>query len=157
MEEINKEFQLLKDSKEELSKQIEAFIKKAFTRFWELNPAVKAVFWHQYAPSFNDGDPCYFSVHAPFFTNIESKEKLELIDGDDFEEELEEEGFWCEYSFGGEYCPSTPEGVNESSVSELSQIICSRLTESTMERLFGNGSRVIATREGFQTRDYYDY
>lgn len=157
MEEVNKEFKRLESSSKELSGQIEDFIKKAFVQFWELNPAVKAVFWDQYAPSFNDGDPCYFSVNDPFYTNIESKEKLERISGEDIEEQDQEEGFWCDYSFGGEYFTPTPEGVNESSVSELSRIICARLTESTLQRLFGESSRVIATREGFWTRDYFDY
>lgn len=31
----------------------------------EENPAVSAVRWDQYAPYFNDGEPCVFSVYEP--------------------------------------------------------------------------------------------
>lgn len=43
------------------------FIQEAFQDFFDDNPWCGAVNWVQYAPGFNDGDPCVFSVHDPNF------------------------------------------------------------------------------------------
>ena len=44
-------------------------------KYLEENPEVKAVGWYQYTPSFNDGDPCYFSVGELWETKEEDFEK----------------------------------------------------------------------------------
>jgi hypothetical protein len=34
----------------------------------EKYPHIKTIFWTQYTPGFNDGDPCEFGVYGPYFT-----------------------------------------------------------------------------------------
>ena len=39
-----------------------------FTDFFNLYPFITKIEWTQYTPSFNDGDPCYFSATYPKIT-----------------------------------------------------------------------------------------
>ena len=64
---------------EQFRKSATEKLKEFFVKFWEENPAIRAVTWTQYAPYFNDGDACVFSVNDPYFTNAEG-EDLENID-----------------------------------------------------------------------------
>lgn len=56
---------------EELNKYIheegEKGLLEGLKEFMEANPTVQAVRWEQYAPYFNDGDPCVFGIYAPQF------------------------------------------------------------------------------------------
>lgn len=51
-----------------LRKEAQAEVKNLFTEFnrelFEKNPNLESYSWPQYAPYFNDGDPCYFGVRA---------------------------------------------------------------------------------------------
>lgn len=66
---VPKEIQDFLDKKKELDEQIKRIGKvsvgKLFTDFFTANPEVEAIRWTQYAPAFNDGDPCVFSIHEP--------------------------------------------------------------------------------------------
>lgn len=135
------EFQALAQSK----------IKEIFEAFWEKNPAIKAVTWRQYAPYFNDGDPCVFGVHAPYFTNAEGEDLMDISRWGEYEGE--KEGIWSEYHFGGKYGPTVPEGVDEQSTKELSSFLCSSALSSAMEATFGSHSSVVATRAGFEIEE----
>lgn len=51
----------ISDAKEAAKEQCQARIVDLFREFWEVAPDFLTSFgWHQYTPSFNDGDPCYF-------------------------------------------------------------------------------------------------
>lgn len=126
-------------------------IKEIFEAFWEKNPAIKAVTWTQYAPYFNDGDPCVFSVHDPYFTNAEGEDMKDVSRWGEYEGE--KEGIWSEYSFGGKYDGPVPEGVDAESTKELSSFLCSHALSSAMEATFGSDSRVVANRAGFDIEE----
>jgi len=34
----------------------------------EKYPHINTIFWTQFTPGFNDGDPCEFNIHGPYFT-----------------------------------------------------------------------------------------
>lgn len=42
-------------------------LKLAFKGFFKAFPQVERIYWTQYTPHFNDGDPCEFRVHEPYF------------------------------------------------------------------------------------------
>lgn len=131
--------------------QAQEKFKECFSEFWKMNPSVKAVTWVQYAPYFNDGNPCVFSVCDPYFTNAEG------VDLDDIrwgEYEGEKEGIWSDYHFGGKWGSPTPAGVDEDSTEDMREIICSREMESVMEDMFGSDCKVTATRQGFDVEDW---
>lgn len=73
-----------KSGKEAIQEILESFLAE--------NPTVKRLRWTQYAPYFNDGDPCTFSVHEPevelFSADaVESEEDEEDEDRDDYDDE----------------------------------------------------------------------
>lgn len=53
-----------------------SYIESGVQQFFEACPEVNAIFWRQYTPYFNDGEPCEFSVHDLFF-NINGLEKYD--------------------------------------------------------------------------------
>jgi hypothetical protein len=128
-------------------------LKEVFSEFWEKNPGIKTVLWTQYAPYFNDGDPCEFGVNDASFTNAEGAD----VDDIHYEEyDGDKEDIWVECSFDPRWCKLVPEaiGVDVESCSHLSKLLCSDILEDVMEAMFGPDSRVIATREGFDVEDY---
>jgi hypothetical protein len=128
-------------------------LKELFNEFWEKNPGIKTVFWTQYSPYFNDGDPCTFSVSDALFTNAEG-EDLNDINYEDYEGEKED--IWVEYSFDPRWCKVVPEeaGIDVESCDHLRKLLCSSVMESTMEAMFGPDNKVYATRQGFKVEDY---
>jgi hypothetical protein len=128
-------------------------LKELFNEFWEKNPGVKTVIWTQYAPYFNDGDPCTFNVQDAFFTNAEG-EDLEDINYEEYEGEKED--IWIEYYFDSRWCKVVPEevGVDVESCDHLRKLLCSSVMEDTMKAMFGEDNRILASREGFEVEDY---
>lgn len=126
-------------------------IKKLFQKFWDLNPGVNAVIWTQYAPYFNDGDACEFSVYDPTFTNA-TGDDLNDISWDCYEGENEE--IWADTLWGMKYRENTPEGVNTECLEALASMICSEALKDVMRAMFGPDSKVTATRAGFEVEEY---
>jgi hypothetical protein len=139
------------DFQKEFQAKAREEIKKLFQKFWEMNPGVNAIIWTQYAPHFNDGDPCEFSVYDPTFTNAMG-EDLDDVRYDDYEGEKED--IWADSLWGMKYQESDPEGVNKESLEAISSMICSTSLEDVMKAMFGSDSRVVATRAGFDVEEY---
>lgn len=112
---------------------------KAFAAFFERCPEVGCVVWTQYAPHFNDGDPCIFSVHEP---------ELHADEDDD------------DYSYGdgcmtsADWSPATnkwnttPE--QEALIKVWNDMVYSAFGEDSLfQRVFGDDCKVVARRDGF--------
>lgn len=107
---------------------------------------ILCIHWSQYAPSFNDGEPCYFSVHDPLMVT-----SLDAVNEDLDEEELKNaleqlkedpEAFWYECSDAGEEDFGETEGVPTEAIDKLYKFFdC----EDLCEQVFDNGFRIIAT------------
>jgi hypothetical protein len=139
----------------EFQTRARAEISKMFEKFWELNPGINAVIWTQYAPYFNDGAPCTFSVNDCVFTNAIEPEDLDHIRWEDYNGEKED--IWACTHWGLKYLNDNrvnPEGVNKGSMGALSKMLCNSAFEGPMLGMFGDDNRVIATRDGFQVEDY---
>jgi len=61
---INK---LKEEYQQKMRNEGEDVVKSMLKEFFENNPLIEGVRWHQYTPGFNDGDPCTFSVTEPAF------------------------------------------------------------------------------------------
>ena len=127
-------------------------LKEFFVEFWEKNPAIKAVTWNQYAPYFNDGEACEFSVNDPSFTNAEGKDLEDINSWGEYDGERDD--IWSDYSFTSQYGGVIPEGVDPVSTDSLSSLLTSEALKPIMEATFGPDNTVIATREGFQVDDF---
>lgn len=135
------------EQQEKFRKDAQEKLKEYFAEFWEKNPAIKAVKWTQYAPYFNDGEPCEFSVHDPYFTNAEGDDLDDLSSWGEYDGE--KEGVWSDQD---------PEfdGVNVESTQSLAKLLTSSVISPVMKTMFGSDNVIVATRDGFSI-DYADH
>jgi hypothetical protein len=139
----------VQEAEKELQEKCEETLREVFQKFWERNPEVNSVVWVQYAPYFNDGDPCIFRVCDPVFSNAWMAEDIEDITYD-YSGMKEEIWVWENY---GDLPLDSGENLKKDS-GAITNLICSSELANTMESLFGSDSRVVATREGFEAFDY---
>jgi hypothetical protein len=110
---------------------------------FEEYPQLKTIGWKQYAPSFNDGDPCYFTVH-----NDDDSVELNGVNGygDDDDEEDED----------GER-KAIDEKVREKIIAKVG-VVFRQFTDGDYQTMFGEGARVTIHRDGTVDSDEYgDY
>ncbi len=133
-----------------LSEDGKAALGELFKEFFEANPAVRAFTWTQYTPHFNDGDPCTFSVH-----DLEIAYPLVLEGGEDNPEADGYDGDCTAngVDYGYEYIGSKVE-KKYPGITALESAF--RKFEDVCEATFGDGVRVVVTREGF-FEDEYDH
>lgn len=125
--------------------------KEVFKQFWEENPGINCVVWTQYAPYFNDGDPCEFSVHYPTFSNATDVDDINDINWGEYDGNSE--GIWAYEDYSIKKLKDKT-GVNEESVKLLASFIESTSMEKVLETMFGSDNRIVATRQGFEVQDY---
>lgn len=65
-----------------LKKTGEAAMKEAFKEVFDKHPSIESIYWTQYTPYFNDGDPCYFRMGEYEVEYLEDEED-EAIKNDD--------------------------------------------------------------------------
>lgn len=123
-------------------------LKQVFSEFWEENPAINVIVWTQYAPYFNDGNPCEFNVHDLLFSNASEQDDIDQIN--EWEYDGENESIWCECEYG----VKKTEGVNAESVKILTKFMHSDAMEDALEIMFGSNNKIVATRAGFISEDY---
>lgn len=107
---------------------------KLFTQF----PTLQTFSWTQYAPSFNDGDPCYFSVHA-YSDEIRINGRSEY----DYDDEDEDNGEWTGLS------TKDVQQITKK-VSDIVRII----DEDCLEELYGDSVEVVVSRKTIKTENY---
>lgn len=143
--------------------QAQGLFKEITKEFFDNNPGVTGVVWTQYTPYFNDGDICEFSVGELTFTNAPADELSEIRWG---EYEGETEGIWAADNIGyvfesdREYYQNTKNmilaagGIDAESCKLFASAVGSSEMEDVMQAMFGDHVKVIATRAGFDVKDY---
>jgi hypothetical protein len=120
-----------------LQKEAAEMIKPMLSEFIKANPQVEQVYWTQYTPYFNDGDPCVFRVNEPYFVFI----------GDD-----EEYDAWSisksEYAPAQETCSAETAAACSALAKELASL------DGPLETLFGDHVKVIVTAGGVDVDEY---
>lgn len=113
--------------------------------FFEKFPEVTMLRWKGYAPSFNDGSPCYFSVHGPEI-------KLALPEGQAPDEEDEDDEFegWVGYH--------TSIKDNKPLAADLSKLtrVFGELSD-VIESVFGEGHQVVIHNNPEMTLENSNY
>lgn len=135
---------------QEFSKKAQENLKIFLNQFFEENPGVNVITWTQYAPYFNDGEPCEFCVHDPTFSNaVDPDDIKQLYDGF---YDGEDESIWAVASYSSKN--EKINDVNMQSVSTLSKFITSEAMEDVLRTVFGEDNRIIITRDGIVSEDY---
>lgn len=157
--------------KERMKSEGQDAVKEMFFDFFQKHPEVRAIVWAQYAPWFNDGDACEFSVN-----DLELRLDLDkvaedvrkvlgyLSNDDDSDSEShesalknidEDESYQNHYikKAGLQKRRLTPE--ERSILDDFAKLnkTCQE-AEDVMELAFGNHVQVCATREGFKISTY---
>lgn len=151
--------------KEEYDKAIkergQKALKQAFKDFFAANPEVKAVVWTQYTPYFNDGEPCYFSVHDPSFSRLPPDEtEIGCYGETDFEGAID--------GSDHDYVEDTEAGPDKYGYKQYKKVartpdplapICDDFWEEVFNEdlflaAFGDHMQITATPDGFEVEDY---
>lgn len=126
-----------------------------------------ALEWKQYAPGFNDGDPCVFAVHDPVLFRLptdardEDGEPIAPEDMDEYLGDLDAEDAEEQVQFYGieQYgtFPDYPaiDGLSREQLEKLAAAWCD-LPEDMLEHAFGDGARVRVMSGGAHVRHEYD-
>jgi len=136
-----------------IQKTLRDNMKNVFKVFFETYPQVKTVHWTQYAPYFNDGEECIFSVHEPYFTATKYKDLNEPPHayGEDDDGLIETRSWNSELK---KYVNNEIDSNLVRDMKTLSNIIMSNVNERVMEVMFGNHVWVKAHKDGFDVEDY---
>jgi hypothetical protein len=125
--------------RKEAKEKVESIFKTAALELFVEYPVLKSISWSQYTPYFNDGEPCYFSSHHSYATI-----KFVTSDEDEDEDErYEDEGF--------DKSSATPEQLKAGKQAEE---FLDNFDDDDMENLFGDGVKVIITKDGIEVEDY---
>ncbi len=140
---MSKLFDELRDLKKAYDKKLkdegEAALKDAFKEVFDSHPRLRSVVWSQYTPYFNDGDPCYFSVHE-FDVRVEG---IEDEEDDDY------------YGYGETlYSLRKSKDAEVVALAEAVKKLAHELPDDVLESVFGDHCKVVATREGFKVTEY---
>lgn len=121
--------------------EAEKIAKQAFAegakKLFEENPNLKRFGWNQYAPGFNDGDPCVFTAHVDDC----------LINGSDpcgHDEDQDEDK------------PSKWPDITQKEEDALRDKVVEFVGpfDTFLEEMYGNGSRILVTAKGVKVEDY---
>lgn len=137
-------FALKKAYDTKLEEEGEAAVKEVFKEFFEAHSNVESVYWTQYTPYFNDGDPCYFSVHD-FHLELAEAETEDEDDEDEDEDNTD-------YEMSAWYLSRKEDPELKKLGEDLGTL--SDIPDDVLESVFGDHCKVIATRDGFNVKEY---
>lgn len=144
-----------KEFREYSKNQMTEIYKSVFESF----PNIAAIVWTQYAPYFNDGEPCEFSVHD---VNIVEKSPHFDFDPDllvlqgcaygelDYDGEYEESDLWCTDGWG--LSSGTPLKLLIDTLDKFHSGI-----SGLMEDIYGSHAIVAVTPEKTIVEEYEDH
>lgn len=178
---MGKLFEELKTMKEAYDRKLqhegEAAVKDAFKDVFDKFPEISSIVWAQYTAYFNDGDPCYFSVHdfdvnlgsnESIVTEITEKKRLtvEAANAGDYkkaqslkeeveelEGELEDENN-NSYDYGNTWGMTTSSDPREVEIANAIRELANELPDDVLESVFGDHVKIVATRKGFEVTEF---
>lgn len=155
----------IKTIREELSKAQESAAKDIMGMLKELmkaNPLLVGMRWHQYVPSFNDGDACEFSIAGPDFKFDESINGASLSKkADEDDEDYDSDEGWVDEYEVEDFLKEKTDVLNFEKLADLkvavksAEAVFAELShmETELENMFGQGVQVIVTASGVETED----
>lgn len=169
---INEEVAKFEEVKKNFVEQLKPKFKEVGKDLFENHPKVEGIFWNQYVPSFNDGEPCEFSVSDIYFFMNERDE----------DEELEEScsGVFDRYDLSTVsriMSSQDMDKVNDWEISKVNKFksysydsfykineldnhfngvkdTIESIPDDILEELFGTGVRIILTRKDMTIEEY---
>lgn len=131
-----------REAKEAIEKAGQKAVAALFKNFFATHSEVTGVAWTQYAPHFNDGEPCEFSIHDCNWTTRGD------IDFEKLDHVYEDEDGWCS--------SWSSKGLDQRQREILEAVKTLRRAsdDDVFKAAFGSDSLVIATPTGFHVNEY---
>ncbi len=137
-----------------VKEQSRPVLKEIFDAFFKSCPEAKVVTWVQGTPSFNDGDPCRFSVHDIYVGNDEDADIDSPEDEPSFASADNQPYVKTEYGDKTNDWKRTVTVLDEpgraarQKIDDAAEPLYSNLQglDDMMETAFGNGARIKVTR-----------
>lgn len=143
-------FKELMEKKEEndtlLLREGKVALENEFKEFLDRNQDVYAIGWVQYTPSFNDGDPCYFTFGD-----------LDFYPSKEFRDEEYEEDEPKSYHDGIDWYGTWKGGKGYESKEADTLNVRMNILGDFLENFYGNSVQVMVTREGITIEPYEGY
>ncbi len=165
----------IEETRKALSEQLKQQTAVLFKEFFAAHPAVKSIAWTQYTPYFNDGDPCTFRVGEVQLRfgavpkavpkvvtesdEVEEIDEEDVEDEDDDDDDGDDEGY-CSWTLANAKDSRWIEEAHRPLITpELLEDFkwVTKIVESdpdSMEMIFGDHARVIATKNGITVEEY---
>jgi hypothetical protein len=134
----------------EFQKSAQELFKNITKEFFATNPGITAFIWTQFVPSFNDGDPCEFTVGDVTFTNAIGADLDDVSPYGEYEGENEEVQAFSSWNLKS----MSMEGVDAGKVKLMETMISSYAMEQVLEEMFGRYVKIVASPDGFAIDDY---
>lgn len=144
---------------------------EAIKEVFQKHPEIASIGWCQYAPHFNDGDPCVFRVHEPavmlipeLHAKLVAGEKLTGLEGvvipkagvpDGDEPCYEDDSSLYPISrrrWASDVLDRTVTPFEQALVDDIDALF--GISDDFFESAFGSDSKVIATPKGIETFEY---
>lgn len=140
----------VKAARERMQAEGKNALGQALDQFFESCPEVRCITWAQYAPYFNDGDPCVFSVDDPKVQPFANK-----VEPDMAEALADYDGCMFGWSDSGPYALERELNERERAILAQWNTIKPAFSEHELFKLtFGDDCQVVASREGFEISEY---
>ena len=158
---------LIADQRElqrQFQEQAQSLFKETTAEFFDLNPGINAVVWTQYQPFWNDGEECVFSVNDPTFTNATGDDLRDVTGYGEYDGDNDDiwgvDNLYYVLTSGRDYYEADKQKILAGPVVDVescklfSDMIQSSEFKDIMLAMFGNHSKIIATRDGFGVEEY---
>ncbi len=131
----------------------EQAIKNTFKQFFAKHKdEISAVRWRQYAPYFNDGDPCVFSVYGldVKLTNPPEEKNDQDVEDDDYDEDEQSDDYRDLWDCGKVLNKQTHEAISaiQKQLDKAPEIL---------EVVFGSNSEIVVTPDDLSVEEYYEH
>lgn len=150
----------LQSEEKTTSKEIMEVLKKMMAD----NPLIVGVRWRQYTPSFNDGEPCEFTVDGPYIKFVDKVSGA----GDKVSDQDNEDGeggggyLSTDYEIDKDFFEKRADIFNFKDMKTLKKTVkdvCAVYSSlMDMDRplidMFGVGTEITVTKDGVETEDY---
>jgi hypothetical protein len=147
LKDLGKRYQILREEFERVTlEELKLTAKEIFDKY----PKLEKFGWLQFAPHFNDGEPCEFSKHE---MSCYDEESAGLYASDEDYNWLLDDGLPRIYIDPTNTRWNSPSNPKYPELEELDQILYD-IPDEVLKVVFGPDSKIVVTREGIEITDY---
>lgn len=137
----------IKIAEKKLHRTCRPLIEEAFKEIFDSVPQLQQFSWTQGTPGFNDGDPCYFSVHSDDIEMLFDLDGVSVESGDGcYYEELSYEE--CQEKL-------KEKSIDDDDLSIRITRLIDLFPSDFLLSLYGDGSKIIVEENSITVEDYY--